>query len=267
MAQDQPTDLTQAFNSMSLNDGIDANRYMDTGATSHLTSDTGSLSSVTNNCNINSVFVGNRQSIPVTHSGQSKLHTPHRPLHLHNILVTPNIIKNLIFVCRFTSDNIVSIEFDPFGFSVKDLATHQVLLRCDSYGDLYLVPSSLKSYVALFVDSSSLWHQRLGHPGASVFNKLVSSHFISCNKTSSHINCLACQLGKHIRLPFVKSNSNVSTCFDIIHYDLWESPIPSTSGIKYYIIFLDHFSHFLWVYCLRYKYDVFGKFLHFHNFF
>ncbi|GJZ82659.1 putative RNA-directed DNA polymerase [Tanacetum coccineum] len=85
------------------------------------------------------------QSIPVTNTGHSIIPSHHRPLHLHNVLVTPNIIKNLIFVRQFTRDNNCTIEFDAFGFSVKDYLTRHILLRCDSSGDLYPVtkPSTL----------------------------------------------------------------------------------------------------------------------------
>ncbi|GKA99223.1 ribonuclease H-like domain-containing protein [Tanacetum coccineum] len=57
--------------------------------------------------------------------------------------------------------------------------------------------------------------------------------------------CHACQLGKNVRLPFVSSDTVVTSCFDIIHSDVWTSPIPSLSGFKYYILFLDHYSQFV----------------------
>jgi hypothetical protein len=38
--------------------------------------------------------------------------TSRRRLFLSNVLVSPNIIKNLISVRRFTADNNCSIEFD-----------------------------------------------------------------------------------------------------------------------------------------------------------
>ena len=60
--------------------------------------------------------------------------------------------------------------------------------------------------------------------------------------------------------------SKVSSTFEIIHSDLWTSPIPSLSGIRYYVLFLDQFSHFLWIYPLRNKSDVFSKFLQFHTY-
>ncbi|GJV53715.1 ribonuclease H-like domain-containing protein [Tanacetum coccineum] len=67
---------------------------------------------------------------------------------------------------------------------------------------------------------------------------------------SSH---LANNTGKHVKLPFYNSESSVNSVFEIIHSDIWTSPIPSESGIKYYAIFLDHFSHFVWVYPLHKK--------------
>ena len=51
--------------------------------------------------------------------------------------MSPNIIKNLISIRRFTTNNNCSIEFDPFGLSVKDLHTRNVIARCNSSGDLY----------------------------------------------------------------------------------------------------------------------------------
>jgi hypothetical protein len=57
--------------------------------------------------------------------------------YLNNVLFTPDIIQNILSVHRFTTDNWCSIEFDPFGLSVKDLSTRNVITRCDSLGPLY----------------------------------------------------------------------------------------------------------------------------------
>ncbi|GJV42892.1 ribonuclease H-like domain-containing protein [Tanacetum coccineum] len=77
---------------------------------------------------------------------------------------------------------------------------------------------------------------------------------------SSH---LANNTGKHAKLPFYNSESSVNSVFEIIHSDIWTSPIPSESGIKYYAIFLDHFLHFVWVYPLHKKVDLFDNFVAF----
>ncbi|GKD40394.1 ribonuclease H-like domain-containing protein, partial [Tanacetum coccineum] len=62
-----------------------------------------------------------------------------------------------------------------------------------------------------------------------VLRHLISSNFILCNKKKPPVLCHACQLGKHVRLLFVSSNTVISSCFDIIHSDVWTSPIPSLS--------------------------------------
>nr|GEX90131.1 hybrid signal transduction histidine kinase M [Tanacetum cinerariifolium] len=88
----------------------------------------------------------------------------------------------------YTRDNNCTIEFDAFGFSVKDFLTRHILLRCDSLGDLYLVTKSSNFHVAFVSISSSTWHQRLGHLRDEVLRSLTSRRFISCNKEkSSHI--------------------------------------------------------------------------------
>nr|GEU78766.1 ribonuclease H-like domain-containing protein [Tanacetum cinerariifolium] len=191
------------------------------------------------------------RSSPAQTAGHSILPTLHRPLHIHNVLVTANIIKNLIYVRQFTRDNNCTIEFDAFGFSVKNFLTRHILLGCHSLGDLYPVtqPSSLLSVMMSL--SYSTWHQRLGHPGDELLRSFVSRNLISRNKEKSHHVCYACQLGKHVKLPFSISTSIVSSCFVIIHSDIWTSSIVSTGGFKYYVIFLDHFSHYLWIYPLR----------------
>ena len=108
-----------------------------------------------------------------------------------------------------------------------------------------------------------MWHRRLAHPSNQTLNSLLSTSVLPCNKRDSFHLCSACQFAKHTKLPFSLSNSTVTKPFEIIHSDLWTSLIQSLSGIKYYVLFLDQYSHFLWVYPLRYKHETFSKFLHF----
>jgi len=83
-----------------------------------------------------SISVGNGSHIPVTSRGHSVLATAASNFALNNVLIVPSIVRNLLSVRQFTRDNSCSIEFDAFGFSVKDLSTRRVILRCNSDGDL-----------------------------------------------------------------------------------------------------------------------------------
>ncbi|GAA0184334.1 hypothetical protein LIER_31622 [Lithospermum erythrorhizon] len=255
---------------------LDSDWFMDTGATSHMTSDRGTLPYYFNSNTPTNIVVGDCNSVPISGYGHAVLPLPNPPLHLKNVLHVSKIIKNLISVRKFTTDNCVSIEFDPFGFSVKDLRTGTRIMRCDCTGALYpLLPttrpfSSSRSsaqpttvFPSNFLSlSSTLWHERLGHPGAPVFATLRKNNFINCNGYLKDF-CQSCALCKHIKLPFNISTSVTSMPFDIIHNDLWTSPVLSSSGHRYYLIFLDDFISYLWTFPLSHKSQVFSAFVMF----
>jgi hypothetical protein len=45
--------------------------------------------------------------------------------------------------------------------------------------------------------------------------------------------------------------------FDLVHLDLWISPIVSVSGYKYYLVILDDCTHYLWMFPLKLTSDTF----------
>jgi hypothetical protein len=179
------------------------------------------------------------------------------------------MVQSLISVRHFTTDNWCSIEFDPFGLSVKDLTTKNVIIKSNSTGPLYtmrlagsLTPSSSDVAAlaavphALIVVAPSMWHRRLDHPGPDALSSLSRSSFIQCT-SKKHDFCHACQLGKHTRLPFCSSSHRAEHPFDLIHLHLWTSPVVSVSGSKYYLVILDDFTHYLWTFPLKLKSDTF----------
>ena len=176
--------------------------------------------------NFNSIIVENGMYIPSTSLGDTTIPTQTGPLQLSNILVTPAIVKNLVFVRCFAIDNHASVNFVPFGFSENDLTTGVTRLKCDSSGELYTVLTNNQSNhpvsppVALAVQSSLPWHARLGHPSTPVLEFLRSKFIPGNNKENSSFICHACQVGKHHQLLFSRSMSVTSALFDIIHSDL-----------------------------------------------
>lgn len=141
------------------------------------------------------------------------------------------------------------------------------ITRCHSSGDLYpVIQESLPSTClasSLTAVSSDMWHHRPGHPGNATFSYLRSNKLISCNKEHDSTSCNFCPLGKHIRLPFYSSSSTTNCAFDIIHSDLWTSPIRSNNGHKYYLVLLDDYSHYVRTIPLSYKSQVYQTFLDF----
>jgi hypothetical protein len=66
-------------------------------------------------------------------------------------------------------------------------------------------------------------------------SSLSRSSFIQCT-SMKHDFCHACQLGRHTRLPFCSLSYRAKHPFDLIHLDLWTSPVVSVSGSKYYLV-------------------------------
>lgn len=115
------------------------------------------------------------------------------------------------------------------------------------------------------VVTSDIWHSRLGHPRNGILSNLRSNALIKCNKAPMN-SCHSCPLEKMVKLPFNDSLSFNTMPFDIIHSDLSTSPIVSTSSHKYYILFLDNFSNYLWTFPITRKSQVFKAFLSFRTY-
>jgi hypothetical protein len=105
------------------------------------------------------------------------------------------------------------------------------------------------------VPSDALWHFKLGHLSHSRLLTMSSLYpSININKNSV---CDLCHFAKHKHLPFSTSQTNASSNFELIHFDIW-GPISTASilGHIYFLTILDDHSRFLWVILLKTKAEV-----------
>lgn len=104
--------------------------YMNTWAITHMMENIGNLTSYSNISN--HIIVSSGHNILVIDRGNELLTNSHTPFTLTNVLHVPKLIKLLVFVQKFTINNEVFVEFDPFGFPVKNVHTGMSLMRCNS---------------------------------------------------------------------------------------------------------------------------------------
>ena len=80
-------------------------------------------------------------------------------------------------------------------------------------------------------------------------------------------DCANCKMGKSKIMSFPTHCDINTECFDLVHSDVWGiSPIICHSEHKYFVIFIDDFSRYMWIYFLHSKsevFDAFKKFLAF----
>ncbi len=58
-------------------------------------------------------------------------------------------------------------------------------------------------------------------------------------------------------MPSDISLSSSSACLELVHSDIWTSPVSSSSGFRYYILFVDDHSKFTWLYSMHHKQEAF----------
>ena len=114
-----------------------------------------------------------------------------------------------------------------------------------------------------FSDQVDAWKWSLVSVNSyDVLAQLCRSTDVPCTRAPAEHLCHAYRLGCHVRLPF-SSSSYATHVFDLVHYDLWTSPVLSLSGYKYYLVVVDDFSHYSWTLSLRAKSETFTTLLHF----
>ena len=204
--------------------------FLDIGATDHITGNPGNLHSLTPYTGSEGVMVGNGDVLQITHIGQANIKFGHDSLQLNDVLLVPNIKKDLISVSKLTSDLPLKFEFDGDGFVIKDRSTNRVVAKGTKKDGLYALVGESKdgSYAEAFFSSrfrsvdNECWHQRLGHPHQRVIDHLRIKKFISLDiKNKFSTICTSFQMGKSCRLPFLSVEHEIKTPFRKIHCDLW----------------------------------------------
>jgi transposase InsO family protein len=177
-------------------------------------------------------------------------------LSLPEVFHVPELSFNLISVGQLCELG-YKLVFDFSGVHVQDPRTNQTLGtgrrigRMFELSSLRLPTTSISAAASSSSPSLALWHSRLGHASASRVQLLASKGLLG-SVSSNSFDCISCQLGKQPALPFNNSESHATASFDLIHSDVWgPSPVASMSGSRYFVIFVDDFSRYTWVFLMK----------------
>ncbi|KAG8379883.1 hypothetical protein BUALT_Bualt07G0135600 [Buddleja alternifolia] len=243
----QAKDIPQALAALNIEHVPDLEWFPDTGATAHMTGNSGKLENLRLYKGFDAVMVGNGEFMNITHVGDTQVNYDGHEIPLRNVLLVPNIKKNLLSVSQLTTDMPYEFEFDGNGFVIRDRSTKQVIANGRKKGGLYALS---EGHAALFSSkfrrtNKEGWHQRLGHPSYRVINFLCSQKLIDFSDDKVSSICDSCQMGKSCRLPFMPSDDECDKPFMKVHCDLWgPAPVASTENFRYYVIFVDGFTRF-----------------------
>ena len=164
------------------------------------------------------------------------------------------------------------MTFDEDGCHILD-ESQKLIANAKRVGNLYYLNYVDSSHHANpTVESSSVaskevtWHKRYGHLGVQNLQKLEKENLVDgydYDKTKDIDFCESCTEGKHHRSTFpVKESERGKEPLDLVHSDVCgKMGAKSLGGAEYFLTFIDDNTHYVWVYVLKHKDEVFGKFL------
>ncbi|KAG8501158.1 hypothetical protein CXB51_003243 [Gossypium anomalum] len=245
--------------------------YPNSGATNHITPEASNLTTAAPYTGTSHVTMGNGESIPIANVGSSTFLASSKLLRLQNVLHVSSVCKNLMSVGQFAKDNGVYFEFHPFLCFVKDIQTWTTLLESHLHEGLYQFQFSKTSSTKILpvqnfcspllnnaqISSSSLWHNRLGHPCNNTLARVLKSCNVSFRQNSLPHICTACQLGKAHKLLFGSSHTIYSSPFELVVTDVWGPTHVSSNGFSYYVSFVDMFSRYTWFWYYAFAHAVY----------
>ena len=104
--------------------------------------------------------------------------------------------------------------------------------------------------------SPALWHSCLGHAPSSRVQQLAFKSMLG-SVSKDNFDCTSCQLGKQPALPFNNSESISNSIFELIHFDVWgSSPVASISGSQCFIVFIDDYSRYSWIFPMKSHFEI-----------
>jgi hypothetical protein len=186
------------------------------------------------------------------------------PMRMKDVLFVPGLKKNLLSISALDQKGfrVAFIDGEVLmwskGKTIEDAVVigtkESVLYKLKGHSDVALTHST--------ESPCELWHKRLAHINYKALpyvSKVVTD--LPELKVDHEGACKGCAQGKNIKNHFSKNDSKAEGILELVHSNVC-GPMPSTSLSEYvyYVSFIVDYSRKTWVYFLKSKDEVLGKF-------
>ena len=258
--------ISNALVARSRNDWI-----VDSGATSHMCNDRSMFTEYEQLRSDDKVTLGDGSTLEVAGEGTVDMDMllddeTRRSCTLKKVLYVPKLAYNLVSVPR-AGDAKKTVHFDNSSCEFRNEKDEVIALGA-CQGSLYYLKCAKKSQESVSVAQSEnkerLWHRRFGHLNEQSMKKLVKKDLVSqldCDMSGEIGICEACIGGKQCKNSFKPSKTVTSMPLELVHSDICgKMGHKSLGGAEYFLTLLDDKTHYIWVYPLKTKDQVFERF-------
>lgn len=235
---------------------------IDSGYTNHMTHDK-SLFKELKPTKISKVRIGNGDHLPLKGIGTIAIKTDTSIKKISEVLYVHEIDQNLLSVGHLMEKGF-KLFFGEDHCQISDTTGNEIL-RVKMRGRSFSFDPTEKEQFAYSTkaDVTEIWHKRLDHCHLQALLLLKKEDMTRGLPTLvDHLpSCQACQFGKQNRKPFPKSSWRTSQKLQLMHTDVaGPQRTPSFNGSLYYVIFIDDYTRFCWIFFIKYKSEVAGIF-------
>ncbi|GJR34779.1 retrotransposon protein, putative, ty1-copia subclass [Tanacetum coccineum] len=215
-----------------------------------------------------SLYIGNEMRAAVEAIGSFDLILPSGLIIvLDNCHFAPSVTRGVVLISRLvnysyihTFRNIFVLKDNVFYFNaipqdgIYEIDMHNLYPNVSSMFNV----SNKRAKHAL--DSSYLWHFRLGHINKKHMDKLQRDGILQPTHDESLKKCKSCISRKMARKPFPHQVERAKDLLGLTHTHVC-GPFRTVSreGDSYFVTFTDDFSHFGYAYLMKHKHEVIPK--------
>ena len=255
--------------------------YLDSGASSHIASDSDKLDHypTSSGIEISEIKTGGGESHPVKGTGTTTVRTDNGAIKLKSVKYVLSMKKNLLSMGAIANTGHRAVFSNRSCWIINNDVEVVASGHIDPSNRLYCfrqhgvaLSSEHSSPTGNFSQheaSNRLWHRRLGHlnyPDMQHLSKTSAVLGLPKIEASNQI-CLCCMAGRQHRERFPRrSETRADKPGQQIHSDLIElMQETSLGGSRYTIVFTDDYSRKGWVYFLKSKDETLTKFQEFQH--
>lgn len=243
--------------------------YLDNGASNHMTGIKESFAVLDLNVT-GQVRFGDGSKVMIHGKGSLLFECKNGDqLLIPDVYYIPALTSNILSLGQLTEEG-YDIRMRGDLLKMEDATGRSVLKIQRSVNRLYKIMLKNAKPVCLAInmnDEAWIWHARMGHVNFGVLETMAQRKMVEGLPCISHPTqvCEGCLFAKQTRKSFPSETSwRASKPLEMIHADLCGPISPETiGGNKYFLLIVDDFTRFMWIFLMKTKdetFDLFKKF-------